>query len=329
MAGQHQQMNGLLSQLKGRIPMENMPPGGAGGDDDEDVQPGSLAGQKEGAFARRRPDADAAVTGSGGTASRRPFARRRPPPADERPARRAAKRKKRTRLVKIQMGNIQHSTANPERRNFFEARLSGLWVLNVECSMLNVLILLLLLAPVLLPAQTQPSISTAVAAQLVMRPQPPVDNSQFNNVTATAEFDPPVVRPGEKTFYRVSITAMGDSIEWPEVIGAPAALPFIRSTHGQLTQSDGAQFHPLTVFIYEAIPAAAGHFVISNFSIFANGRSLEIPAAGLDVAENAAPHPAGTATCAGNVGDECFSRRAFQGAGDVAVRTRQFHRSGP
>ena len=48
MAGQHQQMNGLLGQLKGRIPKGNMPPGAAGGDDDEDVQPGSLAGQKEG-----------------------------------------------------------------------------------------------------------------------------------------------------------------------------------------------------------------------------------------------------------------------------------------
>ncbi len=47
MAGQHQQMNGLLSQLKGRIPKENMPPGAAGGDEDDDVQPGSLAGQKE------------------------------------------------------------------------------------------------------------------------------------------------------------------------------------------------------------------------------------------------------------------------------------------
>jgi len=47
MAGQHQKMNDLLSQLKGRIPKENMPPGAAGDDDDEDVQPGLLAGQKE------------------------------------------------------------------------------------------------------------------------------------------------------------------------------------------------------------------------------------------------------------------------------------------
>ena len=49
LAGQHQQMNDLLSQLKGRIPKEDAPPGAAGDDDedDEDIQPGSLAGQKE------------------------------------------------------------------------------------------------------------------------------------------------------------------------------------------------------------------------------------------------------------------------------------------
>ncbi|HEX5399913.1 MAG TPA: hypothetical protein VFY06_12790 [Verrucomicrobiae bacterium] len=49
LAGQHQQLNDLLNQLRGRIPKEDMPPGAAGGDDDEDVQPGSLAGKKEGA----------------------------------------------------------------------------------------------------------------------------------------------------------------------------------------------------------------------------------------------------------------------------------------
>ncbi len=47
LASQHQQMNDVLSRLKGRIPKENMPPGAPGDDDDEDIQPGSLAGQKE------------------------------------------------------------------------------------------------------------------------------------------------------------------------------------------------------------------------------------------------------------------------------------------
>ena len=161
----------------------------------------------------------------------------------------------------------------------------------IRCSLFGVVFRCLLLAPFLLRAQTPPSISPAVVAQMVMQPQPPVDNSRLQNVTATAKFDPPVVRPGEKTFYRVAITAMGDSIEWPEEIAAPAALPLGRRVQGQLTQTDGTQFHPLTEFIYEVIPAAAGHFVISNFSVLAGGRSLEIPAADLDVADNAAPHP--------------------------------------
>lgn len=47
LAGQHQQMNDVLSRLKGLIPKENMPPGAPGDDDDEDMQPGLLAGQKE------------------------------------------------------------------------------------------------------------------------------------------------------------------------------------------------------------------------------------------------------------------------------------------
>jgi tetratricopeptide (TPR) repeat protein len=47
LGNQHQQMNDLLNQLKGRIPKENLPPGGAGDEDDADIQPDSLAGQKE------------------------------------------------------------------------------------------------------------------------------------------------------------------------------------------------------------------------------------------------------------------------------------------
>ncbi len=41
----------MLSKLKGQIPAPNAPPGAAGedGDDDEGVQPDSLAGQKENA----------------------------------------------------------------------------------------------------------------------------------------------------------------------------------------------------------------------------------------------------------------------------------------
>jgi hypothetical protein len=33
--------------------------------------------------------------------------------------------------------------------------------------------------------------------------------------TATASFDPPVVRPGETAFYRVVFNALEESVEWP------------------------------------------------------------------------------------------------------------------
>jgi hypothetical protein len=52
LGGKQSQLNGLLSQLKGRLPAPNAPPGAAGEDDDEGedgkgVRPESLAGLKE------------------------------------------------------------------------------------------------------------------------------------------------------------------------------------------------------------------------------------------------------------------------------------------
>jgi small-conductance mechanosensitive channel len=47
LAAQRQQLNALLDQLKGRIPKPKSPPGAAGDDDQEDLQPGDLAGQAE------------------------------------------------------------------------------------------------------------------------------------------------------------------------------------------------------------------------------------------------------------------------------------------
>jgi len=48
LAGQHSELNGLMSQMRGRMPGENAPPGIAGDDEDENLQPDSLRGQAEG-----------------------------------------------------------------------------------------------------------------------------------------------------------------------------------------------------------------------------------------------------------------------------------------
>ena len=54
LAGKKQQLNGLMKQMKGKIPAPNMPPGAPGGQEDEDEgddgkkpSPESLSGQKE------------------------------------------------------------------------------------------------------------------------------------------------------------------------------------------------------------------------------------------------------------------------------------------
>ncbi len=54
----------------------------------------------------------------------------------------------------------------------------------------------------------------------LMLSQPQIDIAAAP--TATASFDPPVVRPGEKTFYRVVFNALEESIEWPGKIHRPA-----------------------------------------------------------------------------------------------------------
>jgi hypothetical protein len=143
-----------------------------------------------------------------------------------------------------------------------------------------------------LHAQVPPQVSPEAAAQMIMRPQTPVDNSQPANLVATAEFDPPAVRPGEKTTYRVTINATQNSIRWPDEIALPAGLSLGPSARGQLTQPDGTPFRPLTEFIYEVTPAAAGRLVITNFSVPVGRQAVEIPAATLDVAETNAAAPA-------------------------------------
>ena len=162
------------------------------------------------------------------------------------------------------MENIQHRTSNFEHLTARCARARKNWMLDVRCWMVGVVFWLSLLAPFSLRAQTPPQLPPGGLSQLQVA-QPAVDVS--SPVTATAEFDPPVVRAGEKTFYRVTVEATESSIQWPEEISAPAELKFGANARGQLTQFLGNKFRPLTSFVYEVRPAAAGHFTITNFTV--------------------------------------------------------------
>jgi len=134
-----------------------------------------------------------------------------------------------------------------------------------------------------LHAQAPQQVPPAIAVQMVMQPQAPVENSLPEHIFVTAEFDPPLVRPGDRTLYRATIGATENSIAWPANVAAPAALRAEREAHGQLTQPDGTPFRPLTEFIHEFSATTAGRYVIPNFTISAGGQRVEIPAAGVSV----------------------------------------------
>ncbi len=139
---------------------------------------------------------------------------------------------------------------------------------------------MLLLAPILLQAQAPQQLPPGGLIQLQV-PQPAVDVSA--PVTATAAFDPPVVRPGGKAFYRVTVSATESSIQWPDDVAAPQGLKFGPGAHGQLAQVSGNRFLPLTSFVYETQTSSAGRFVVTNFTVDVYGKLVNIPAAVLDV----------------------------------------------
>ncbi|HSY19238.1 MAG TPA: hypothetical protein VK815_12925 [Candidatus Acidoferrales bacterium] len=148
-----------------------------------------------------------------------------------------------------------------------------------------------LLVPLLAQAQPAPQLPPGGVAQ-IMTPQPVVDTSPLENISTTAIFDPPTVRVGEKTFYRVTVDATQNSVDWPDEISTPSELKLDAGVRGQISRVEGNRFFPLTSFVYEVTPAATGRFSISNFVVQANGKSVTIPAATLDVTDgNSAPTP--------------------------------------
>src|ERR1039458_3798711 len=136
------------------------------------------------------------------------------------------------------MENIQHSTSNIQLPMAGHSHAGRNW-------MFGVVICFLLLAPFCLRAQLPPQLPPGGLIQLQVA-QPAVDVS--SPVTATAAFDPPVVRAGEKTFYRVIVDATESSLEWPEAISASAELIFGANARGQMTQLQGNKFRPLAAF---------------------------------------------------------------------------------
>ncbi len=138
---------------------------------------------------------------------------------------------------------------------------------------------MLLFATQLTHAQMAPIPASAQALLQVRQPSVNLGTP----VTVHAYFDPPLVRPGGRTFYRVEVTANESAIEWPAALPAPPELKCTAQARGQLTSYTGNTFRPLTTFLYEMEPAAAGQFLVTNFNITCDGQTVAVPDASLAV----------------------------------------------
>ena len=89
---------------------------------------------------------------------------------------------------------------------------------------------------------------------------------------ATSTFDPPVVRPGEPSFLRVTFNALEESVAWPEKIAAPPALDLHPGAHGQMLQMTGTNFEPRTAFNIKVRASGPGSFTVPEFVVKVDGK---------------------------------------------------------
>src|SRR6266567_25997 len=136
------------------------------------------------------------------------------------------------------------------------------------------------------PAQTQPASPPPQDPLMnLMLSQPRVE---LGLVTVMSSFDPPVVRPGEETIYRVTVTALEQSVELPSEIDVLPSLELRPGAHGQILQlAEGKQI-PLTTFNYRARPSSSGEFIVASFGVKVYGKPMTVPGVSLQVVDKPA-----------------------------------------
>ena len=173
-------------------------------------------------------------------------------------------------------------TSGVERLSVFGLRISGFF--RVSAFGFRVLLIALLLTfvpPPRVPAQPAPVPRTQDPLMQLMLSQPKIDMD--SPVVPVATFDPPVVKPGETSIYRVTLNALETAIEWPDKFPTPQQLSCRPSAHGQILSMSGVLLSPRTTFNFRVRPSEAGQFTIPEFSVNVNGKSVTVPAVHLDV----------------------------------------------
>ena len=153
----------------------------------------------------------------------------------------------------------------------------------------QLILLASLAAASLVRAQAPPQIPPSQFNQLMV-PQPAVDTTA--PITASATFDSPAIRVGDKTFYRVDVTFTESAIQWPKRLPVPAGTKMVEVARGELAQELPGSFHALTEFVYDVTATAPGQLTIPAFNIDVAGATVQVPAATLDTLPQGSAPPA-------------------------------------
>jgi len=171
------------------------------------------------------------------------------------------------------------------RLKFFMTRLKFRKVL--ECVRLFAFATIFTASFISVFGQSSPPAPVNNLIQLMMS-QPPVDIS--TPVSATTSFDPPLVQPGEKSVFRVTLNATDASIHWPDEISAPPQLKLRRGASGEIMQPVGGMIRPMTTLNYEVRASATGQFTLPEFVVDVYGKPVVVPATQLEVRDELPSH---------------------------------------
>ncbi|MSU57198.1 MAG: hypothetical protein EXS35_03280 [Pedosphaera sp.] len=136
---------------------------------------------------------------------------------------------------------------------------------------------------VLLVRAQNPSPTESNTMMQLMMSQAPVDIS--SPVVVTATFDPPVVRPGELSVYRITLNATEAAIKLPAQIRVPKELTVRPTSQGQSLHAANGMIRPMTTFNHAARASRPGFYGVPAFYIEVYGKAVVVPEAQLEALE--------------------------------------------
>ena len=111
-------------------------------------------------------------------------------------------------------------------------------------------------------------------------------------VEVQAEFDSPVAVAGGRVVYRITVSALDESLHVPDRLTLPGGLELRSGGRSQTYQSSGNQkLRPTTTVIYHGTATNAGTFKLPPFDITAYGKPIKVAEATLTVAPPGSAKP--------------------------------------